>query len=241
MYKNINIKHLEGLFQREPEAQLVVDTLIENHKRIMGTLSHEIRNPLTLLYGNLQLLQQRLPGITTEPLWLSALEDFQYTHDLLNELSLYNNANSLNMVPTDTSEFFRKLAFSFSSGLIDTDAEFTAAIPELPSTVIDQTKIKSVILNLLKNAKEATSSNDTISMILHSNAKTLEIKIIDSGVGIPLDQQDTVFEPFVTHKSGGTGLGLAICKDIIQAHDGEITLCSTEGIGTQFKVLLPLW
>lgn len=241
MFKNIDSKHLEALYHREPEAQLVVETLVENHKRILSTLSHEIRNPLTLLYGNLQLLEQRLPEVTLEPLWLSALEDFQYTHTLLNELSLYNNTDSLNMSSIDTSLFFKKLAFSFAAGLDDDDAEFTTNIPELPSITVDPTKIKSVVLNLLKNAKEATSTGDSISLILHKHKDTLEIKIIDTGVGIPIALQNEVFTPFVTHKSGGTGLGLAICKDIILAHDGEITLSSKEGVGTQFKVHLPLW
>lgn len=241
MYKNINIKHLEDLYLREPEAQLVVETLLENHKRIMGTLSHEIRNPLTLLYGNLQLLEQRLPEVTTEPLWLSALEDFQYTHTLLNELSLYNNSNSLNMTTIDTGDFFRKLAFSFSASLSCDNADFNSTIPQLPSITVDATKIKSVILNLLKNAKEATCAGDSISMTLHEHTDTLEVRIIDTGVGIPIDIQTEVFTPFATHKSGGTGLGLAICKDIIQAHEGEITLISKEGIGTQFNVHLPLW
>lgn len=240
MYQNINMTHLEELITREPEAKLIVDTLLENHMRIVGTISHEVRNPLTLLYGNMQLLQDELTQLSSHPLWLSALEDFQYTHELLNQLSLYNNSQTLHMSSIDTSDFFNNLALSFSHSLANTGINFSYSIPILPTITLDSLKIKSVIINLLKNAKEATTSNDSINFIVSTTDDKLNIIVQDTGAGISSEHMNDIFNPFISHKEGGTGLGLSICREIVLAHDGTIDVSSDLGIGTYFKIQLPL-
>lgn len=240
MLKNIHHAHLKELFTKEPEAELVVETLLENHKRILATLSHEIRNPLTLLYGNMQLLQVKHPQLVQDPLWISALEDFSYTHELLDQLSLYNNSNSLTMKPTNINEFFSDIADTFQHSLDDNHALFTWQVPEYGECIIDKIKIKQVMINLLKNAKEATTKGDSIHLSVDKIADSVLVKITDSGCGIKKDHLENIFSPFVTHKEHGTGLGLSICQEIIMAHDGDLWAESTINEGTCFSISLPI-
>ena len=138
--------------------------------------------------------------------------------------------------------------------LVDTDIEFTSYIPEdLPVLSADSVKLRQALLNLLRNAADAvrteSPSQDQHDMPAHSpqislsvtaDADLLHIEISDNGCGIAPEDQEHIFEPFITHKVDGTGLGLAITRRIIQAHHGTITLRSARYAGTVFILTLPL-
>lgn len=111
---------------------------------------------------------------------------------------------------------------------------------DIPTLKADRIKLKQLILNLLRNAAEAISSQGTISCSLKCENNHILISIQDSGSGIPEEYKENLFVPFVTHKQEGTGLGLAICKRIAEAHHGSISYCSQPGKGTKFTVILPV-
>ena len=173
---------------------------------------------------------------------------------LLEDLSSYNNGERLDLAPLSTGSFFRRIALSFASSIIDTDIEFTSYIPEdLPVLSADSVKLRQALLNLLRNAADAvraeSPSQDQHDMPAHSpqislsvtaDADLLHIEISDNGCGIAPEDQEHIFEPFITHKVDGTGLGLAITRRIIQAHHGTITLRSARYAGTVFILTLPI-
>ena len=173
---------------------------------------------------------------------------------LLEDLSSYNNGERLDLAPLSTGSFFRRIALSFASSIIDTDIEFTSYIPEdLPVLSADSVKLRQALLNLLRNAADAvrteSPSQDQHDMPAHSpqislsvtaDADLLHIEISDNGCGIAPEDQEHIFEPFITHKVDGTGLGLAITRRIIQAHHGTITLRSARYAGTAFILTLPI-
>ena len=112
----------------------------------------------------------------------------------------------------------------------------------------DEIKLREVIINLFVNAAEAFSSATQISapqILLHAERSDncLHIHVKDNGPGIPENFLPTLFDPFVTHKSGGTGLGLHIVKTITEQHHGTVTVttcCTPEHSGTDFCISLPL-
>ena len=111
----------------------------------------------------------------------------------------------------------------------------------------DEFQLQQAFVNLLLNGIQAMGSEGTLSVettILGAEPRPpnsrLEVKVSDTGVGIPLDHQEKLFEPFFTTKTRGTGLGLAITRQIIQEHGGTITVKSDPGAGAQFIILLPL-
>jgi len=103
-------------------------------------------------------------------------------------------------------------------------------------------KLKQVFLNLVKNASEAVSSGEHVSIRSRQSGDNAEITISDEGIGIPEKNQANVFAPFFTTKKFGTGLGLSVSKRIINEHKGcSIGLKSQEGKGTSFKITMPLY
>jgi signal transduction histidine kinase len=111
---------------------------------------------------------------------------------------------------------------------------------------VDEVKISLAISNLIENAIKYNTEDGWIRVSLNADHKYFFIKISDSGIGIPEDVQDLIFERFYrvdkarSRESGGTGLGLAITRSVIQMHRGAIKVYSKEGEGTTFNVRIPL-
>jgi len=104
----------------------------------------------------------------------------------------------------------------------------------------DSTQIRRVFDNLIKNAVEAMPNGGRLGVSLYKKNDAAVIRISDTGVGIPEEIQRDLFKPMITTKLSGTGLGLAICKQVVEAHGGEISFTSKVGEGTTFTVMLPL-
>ena len=104
----------------------------------------------------------------------------------------------------------------------------------------DKIKLEEVILNLLQNAKDAVGPKGRISLSAERKDDTIVICCQDNGCGIPSDQIDSIFDPFVTYKENGTGLGLSAAKRITKAHGGSIRAESSPETGTVFTVTLPV-
>ena len=234
---------LQQIMQENPENEALINRLLTSHQMEISTISHEIRNPLTLVYSTLQLIESQHPEVLTFSHWAELHQDIEYMTFLLEDLSSYNNGERLELTPVSASTYFRRIALSFAASIVDTDIEFVSRIPEdLPEISADPVKLRQAVLNLLRNAcdalnKKAPDSQKpviTFSVTFHTDS--LHIGVSDKG----LEDQKTIFEPFVTHKPDGTGLGLAITRRIIQAHHGTVTLNSVLHNGTTFTLTLPV-
>lgn len=104
----------------------------------------------------------------------------------------------------------------------------------------DKVKLEEVILNLLKNAREASGDTGHIFLSAERTKDTVVIRCADNGCGIPKDIINTIFDPFVTYKENGTGLGLSSAKRIVEAHKGTIRAESSDETGTVFTITLPV-
>lgn len=250
MFTDTDYDKLRQLMAQNPENRALIQKLLDSHEETLRTVSHEIRNPLTLVYSTLQLIETQHPEVTTFRHWDSLRGDIIYMKELLEELSSYNNGGSLSVKPMNFRKFMEPIVLSFAASMADSSIEFTSCLaPEFPPFCGDPIKLREVFLNLLRNAAEATASTDNLNpenrksnIQLHAFSRNdnIIVAITDSGCGIPEEFLSDIFQPFVTHKQGGTGLGLAISKRIIESHSGQINVHSTEGIGTTFTVTLPI-
>jgi DNA-binding response OmpR family regulator/anti-sigma regulatory factor (Ser/Thr protein kinase) len=117
--------------------------------------------------------------------------------------------------------------------------------PDLPEIVIDQTRIRQVLLNLLNNAHRFTQQG-VVTLSAKQDDGVILIEVRDTGPGIPVDKIDAIFTEFyqmdhsLSRSHGGAGLGLAICQRLVKAHDGRIWVESEEGVGTTFSFTLPV-
>jgi signal transduction histidine kinase len=110
---------------------------------------------------------------------------------------------------------------------------------QLPLTPLDPTQMQQVLVNLIKNAMQATTRGGRITLQTREASDGAWVTVSDTGSGIPQEQLNRIFEPFFTTKKQGTGLGLMIVQRIVRAHNGRIELESHVGRGTTFRIWLP--
>ncbi len=207
----------------------------------IAQISHEIRNPLTLINCTLQLLDCRYPQLKSDDLWIQLTNDVDYLRQLTLSLSDLNRCSHVTFAPVNMNQMLSSIARQYLILAQNQGKHLSAVIPdELPVIACDELKIHQALINLIKNAFEATQPGDTVELCAKSTAKRLIISIKDTGIGISQENLPKIFQPFVTEKQGGTGLGLAITKKIIAAHKGSIQVYSREGIGTKFVLSLPI-
>lgn len=254
----------------ETKARLAAEAN-EAKSNFLSTISHELRTPLTSIIGfakiNKKNLKEKvLPNIPDDhkKMKRSAQRNFsnldimiqegQRLADLINELLDLSKIESGKVVwkmesvqPNDLIQH----AINATSSLFTqkTEVELKTEIPSpLPSVSADQNRILQVLINLISNAVKFTESGQILIGVEDTKAQTEErvtFFVQDSGMGIPKNYLDQVFEKFKQvedHQSGkpkGTGLGLPICKEILEAHRGEIWVESEEGKGSTFFFTLP--
>ncbi|HPM23828.1 MAG TPA: ATP-binding protein [Phycisphaerae bacterium] len=116
---------------------------------------------------------------------------------------------------------------------------FEYSVPRnLPTIAADEHQIEQVLMNLLLNAAQASSTTGLVKLVVTPGRESVQIVVEDRGQGMTVDVARRAFEPFFTTKARGTGLGLPICRKIVEAHGGRISLRSTPGEGTAVTVEL---
>lgn len=239
--------------EKEFQAQFYQAEKMATVGTLAAGVAHEINNPLTAILGFAQGLQRRnsrLPS-TIDP-ELSA--DFaEYTETIIKECLRCRDIVQTLLTfsrPTATTQGHVDLNQCVSDTLFILKHHFkeqpnlmvqTELDPALPAIIGDESQLKQVIINLLTNAFDATAGGGTVLIKTRSNGEDVELMIKDSGCGIPSEYQDKLFEPFFTTKpvGKGIGIGLSTCYSIVTKHHGEISVTSTAGKGSTFRVYLP--
>lgn len=243
MLHNIDVNKMNQLMEENPTAKQIISQLLENHHTTVSTIAHEIRNPLTLVSSALQVMQIQHPEVHSFAHWDQTVEDVEFMRQLLEELSTFNNGNILHYSVFSMEQFLKNIAVSFAISLDEKNeaVKFTSSIPStLGNFTGDKIKLEEVLLNLLRNAHDAIGEEGRIQLLASRQKDKLTIAISDNGCGIPEEHLESIFEPFKTYKPGGTGLGLSLAKRIIEAHNGTLTVSSTEGLGSAFSIDLPI-
>jgi len=245
MLNEMDRARIASLAAKDPEAAYVVRLLEEDRREILSMISHEIRNPLTLIHSSLQLIERSHPETSGYRFWPQIKEDIQNLRLLLDDLSAYNNASALHMERMDLYELVRRTSESFLPELTDRGICLTLPAKEalqIPMMLTaDPVKLRQVILNLLKNAMEALDGrySGVIQISFSSRDEQLLLSISNNGPVIPPELQEEIFLPFKTNKPQGTGLGLPLSRRIIEAHGGTLTLHSSDSENTVFAIILP--
>lgn len=216
--------------------------LKEEYQFTLSKISHEIRNPVTLINSYLQFIEKAHPEIGDFEYWEDILDQMDFLKNLLDELSLYNNSWILHRKPVRISSYLEKLIAELTPTYryLGIRLIYENLIADTETTLsLDTTKFQQAFVNLIRNAGEAINEEGIIHIIAQKEGNALQILIQDNGCGIEPEYLPTLFDPFITHKENGTGLGLAIVKQIIQAHGGSIEILSYPNEGTTFTLSLP--
>ncbi len=214
-------------------------------------LAHEIKNPLAGITGAAQLLSMNL-GPDDLELTDLIVEESRRIVKLLEQVEQFGNLSPPDLQPVNIHDVLDRARKSAQLGF-GAQMKFVEAYdPSLPLALGDPDQLLQVVLNLLKNASEASDTEaGTITLrsyFEHSfrlrrsdgsgQSLPLQVEIIDNGPGLPQDIKDDIFDPFVSGKENGTGLGLALVSKIISDHNGWISVNSVPG-RTVFRISLP--
>lgn len=234
-------KQLHRLMNENSDNYILIQKLLDFQQLTISKISHEIRNPLTLISSALQLIQKQHPEVIHFSYWKQMLGDISFMKTLLEELSSFNNGSRLHKTTIHSTDFFKRLILSFATTLSDGSIELTSQIEQnLPDMSGDPIKLQEALLNLLSNAKDAVNSNGKIFFSAQYKDNSIILNIKDNGCGIPQNHLSEIFTPFTTYKENGTGLGLAIVKAVTEAHHGTIHVQSVPFHSTAFTLTLPI-
>lgn len=221
------------------EEQLL--ELTEQHRFALQKISHEIRNPVTLISSFLQIVESEHPEVTHFKHWNQITENMDFLKKLLDEISDYNRSTIIHVETVNLHHMLQNMVQDLSPTLSKRDIQILLhKHTALPLLNADSVKLKAAFHNLIRNSAEAIHKNGTISIDIFYENEHIIIIFADDGPGIPKECLPTIFDPFVTYKKEGTGLGLAITKNIISAHDGTIIAESKAGSGALFTLSLPI-
>lgn len=219
--------------------------------RLTSDVSHELRTPLNIMQNQIEAMQDgiieidedRLEEVRQEILRLSNL-----SKDLEKLTDISNYDLKLKLTDTNIGEFIQKELNSFkkSYNKKDIQIEYKNLLNREVIIPIDREKFKQVLLNLFSNAEKYSYENVYIKVVLEKSPKSIIIRVIDRGIGIPESSKDYIFERFYreemsrNRKTGGAGLGLSIVKGIVEAHNGKIYLNTFNIEETEFTIELPV-
>jgi two-component system, NtrC family, sensor histidine kinase HydH len=215
--------------------------------QLSAGLAHEIRNPLGVIKGSAEMLNQKLGD--SNPL---ASELAGYISSEVNRLSVLvtrflNFARPLHpelspqAVPELLDRSLKSVADQWKGGEVVVKRDYERGLPTVP---LDEGLAEQAFVNLIQNAYEAMDSKGGTLRVRVCSATAdgregIEVRVQDSGPGIPADQKEQIFNPFVTTKKTGLGLGLSIVSQIVDEHHGSIRIENAPGEGARFVLFLP--
>ena len=217
----------------------------------LANMSHEIRTPMNAVIGYIELVMDEpigeKPRLHLETAHQAARSLLRLLNDVLDSAKLDQNAVELELQPFSLDVLLADLHSMFALGAKQKDLNLRVERdPQLaPCYQGDELRLRQVLANLVGNAVKFTSKGE-ISLRVERNAGGLCFAVRDTGIGIPHDKQDGIFQPFAqadastTRRFGGTGLGTTISRQLVHLMGGQITLESQEGEGSCFTVCLPL-
>ncbi len=205
--------------------------------RLSGVLAHEIRNPLGAIKGFAQLTARRFAA--TDP----AYDDMQVVvseaarlERLVETLLTYARPLELHKQTIDLREVLQQVTRLAEGG--EAPVHLQEGAPVMVEA--DRDQLCQALLNLVRNAQQASPPDTPVQFGLRVAAKAVEVCVDDRGPGIASELQQTVFEPYYTTKATGTGIGLAVTRRIAEAHGGQVSIRNREGGGARVALSLPI-
>ena len=254
--------HYELQLESEDEMGYLASTLSymaseiakgeDNQKKLVANVSHDFRSPLTSIRGFLEAMLDGTIPPGEHPKYIGiVLNETERLIKLTNSLLTLNNLNTKGMIlektTFDLNQVIRSVVTSFQPSCynkgISVDLVLTGEVMPVKA---DMGKIQQVLYNLMDNAIKFSHHDSSIKVETYEKHGKAFVSVKDSGIGIPKDSLKQIWNRFYKtdlsrgKDKKGTGLGLSITREIIQSHNENINVISTEGVGTEFVFSLPV-
>lgn len=216
---------------------------------LASSVAHEFNNILTTIlnYAKMGLRATKDESTRTQA-FEKILKGSQRAATIINSMLGFARNNSTQREMTDLIALIEEVLILTDKDLSKHRIQVEKRYQGRPQAVVIPAQLEQVLLNLLINARQAMPRGGRLRIEVRENSQTemVEIRVTDSGIGIPPDRLRLIFEPFYTtkepdeHGHGGTGLGLSVCRQIIEQHQGRIRVESAVGKGSTFTIKLPM-
>ena len=235
-------RELERWQQRTEQLQSQYSELAQ----IAGSLAHEIKNPLSVIRMNMELVEEDLSDADTSRerrVWAK----IQTVHDqcvrlekLLNDFLKFARLRDLELSVGSLNKQITVVLDMFEAQAASQNIEIVRYLdPELPAMRLDSETLQAALVNLVKNAIESMAEGGELTIRTHLTSDGIAMDLIDTGCGMSEDTALNMFTAFYTTKPSGSGLGLPMARKVVQAHGGRIDVESEEGRGTKFTLEFP--
>ncbi|MFC1990401.1 ATP-binding protein [Chloroflexota bacterium] len=230
---------------RETQEQLIRSEKLAAIGQLAGGVGHELRNPLGAIKNAVYYIKGKVAKselAQTEPRVVEFLDivddEINSSNKIISDLLGFSRVGKPAVSPTKIDKVIED---AISHTTVPENIEITKKLDSsLPKIEIDTDQICQVLVNIITNGAQAMPEGGKLTIEASKKDGFLELKISDTGGGIPDDVIGKIFDPLYTTRAKGIGLGLAVCKSIIDRHDGHINVESSVGKGTTFIIKLPL-
>jgi len=230
----------------EKESSLLNATRLLTMGNMISEISHDLRKPLTSIKGGLQIIKQRWPQVQEADLMRMVDGEIHRMNELVRELVDFSNPNKYAMEKVDLRLAVKRASELVAPDMRKSKVKFTSAFDNADwEVIVNRNQIMEALLNLFINAIDAMPKGGTLSVkgLIerpdHKKIDYLALKVTDTGVGIKKENIPRIFDRYYTSKETGTGLGLAVVERILSAHNGTLSVRSTEGKGATFTLYFP--
>ncbi|MCG8651897.1 MAG: HAMP domain-containing histidine kinase [Pirellulales bacterium] len=220
----------------------------EELAQLAGSLAHEIKNPLSVIHMNIDLLSEDL-GEIDSPIRRRMLERVDVVRGqcermeaLLRDFLRYTMLRNIDLIPGSLNDQVEVVLRAYQAQADRDGIDIEKYLdPDLPVILMHSDSLQAALMNLVKNALEAMEGGDGQLLARTYTTRTgVALELIDNGRGVDDNTVLHMFEPFYTTKDGGSGLGLPTARKIIKAHGGRISVQSETGLGTKFVLEFPV-
>jgi signal transduction histidine kinase len=220
----------ESIRERDQQLQMM-----------LSGIAHEVRNPLGGIALFVGLLKEELSDHPSGAGHLKRIEtELDYLSRVVNDFLDFARERPVELEQLDPRTEFEQIQNLTVADLQQAGLDLVARVSEdIRAVEWDRERMRRALINLIRNAIQASAKGDTIEVILERGGDELVLSVSDRGCGVPEKERDRIFDSFFTTRQQGTGLGLALVKKIVEAHGGSISLQSKPGRGTTFTLRLP--
>mgnify|MGYP001546950391 FL=1 len=219
----------------------------EELAELAGSLAHEIKNPLSVIHMNIDLLSEDLAELDSR-ISRRSLERVDIVRGqcermeaLLRDFLRYTRLRDIDLVPGSLNDQIDTVLRAYQAQADAEDIDIEKYLdPDLPAILLHSDSLQAALMNLVKNAIESMQGGGQLMVRTYTTRNSVALDLIDTGSGVDDVTVLHMFEPFYSTKEGGSGLGLPTARRIIEAHGGRISVQSEVGRGTKFVLEFPI-
>lgn len=210
--------------------------------QLAATIAHEIRNPITVVKGFAQLLDQEKEMNATEKFYVQTmLTELEYTQVIINDYLSLAKPQTDNVKVIEVNQEIQKISDLLTSFANNRNIGFQLKFKAESFIKINPIELKQLLVNIMKNGIESMNNPGFIMVETSQERNMVKIKITDTGIGLSKEQLEIIGTPFYSLKERGTGIGLTVCYSIARKYKGEIIVESQLNKGTSFIIYFPLY